>query len=286
MLTPRFSEKKGRNLMKRILCVLSEYGYWGEELVEPLELFDEKGYKTDFITPRGGRPQVISVSMDPEFIDPAQGKRVVSEVVAKKVRAIENSNRLDKVLNLSTLMPERPYFCETNHLRKLEDFYMDLEEAKGRFKDFDALLMVGGSGPIIDMANSGRLHDLILFFINQNKPVAAECYATTALAFARDPRLKHCILRGKRVTGHPIEFDYKDNYGFVGLPAIHEVPYPLEYILRDAVGPEGEFIGNVGSEASVVVDFPIITSRSTASSRLCGEKLIECLEKGLKRFGW
>ena len=62
--------------------------------------------------------------------------------------------------------------------------------------------------------------------------------------------------------------------------------YPLEFILRDAVGSGGNYIGRVGHETSVVVDYPFITSRSTASSVECGEKLIEVLEKGLTRHNW
>ena len=41
--------------MKQILIILSEYGYWGEELVGPLETFDEAGYQVDFATPNGKR---------------------------------------------------------------------------------------------------------------------------------------------------------------------------------------------------------------------------------------
>ena len=31
--------------MKRILFVISEWGYWGEELVGPLEACDDAGYE-------------------------------------------------------------------------------------------------------------------------------------------------------------------------------------------------------------------------------------------------
>jgi len=34
---------------KRILVVLSEWGYWGEELVGPIEAFEEAGYEVDFL---------------------------------------------------------------------------------------------------------------------------------------------------------------------------------------------------------------------------------------------
>ena len=38
-------------MSKKILVVLSEWGYWGEELVGPLEAFEEAGYSVDFMTP-------------------------------------------------------------------------------------------------------------------------------------------------------------------------------------------------------------------------------------------
>ncbi len=273
--------------MKKILCIVSEYGYWGEELVEPLELFDGAGYTTVFATPRGNKPSAIPASMDPTFKDPALGRSVVSPDVARKVKQIEASDRLTKPLNLNELMPESPYICAEKYLEKLEKYYADLEVAEKELMSYDALLMVGGSGPIIDMVNSQRLHDVVLAFYKQNKLIAAECYGVGVLVFARDPRLKQCIIRGKRVTGHPIEFDYKDNYGFVGLqPTIHEVPYHLEYMLRDAVGSMGEFIGNAGSPTSVVLDYPFLTSRTTNDSHLCGQLMIESLEKSLKRYGW
>ena len=43
----------------RILVLLSEWGFWGEELVGPLEAFDEHGYELDFATPNGRRPVAI-----------------------------------------------------------------------------------------------------------------------------------------------------------------------------------------------------------------------------------
>ena len=63
-------------------------------------------------------------------------------------------------------------------------------------------------------------------------------------------------------------------------------PYPLEYILRDATAPDGRYIGNVGKERSVIVDYPFVTGRSTPDSFLSGEKLVEVLESGLRRYGW
>jgi putative intracellular protease/amidase len=137
------------------------------------------------------------------------------------------------------------------------------------------------------MVNNQRVHDLILTFYKQDKLIAAECYAVTCLAFARDFREKKCIILGRHVTGHPLEYNYKEGTGFLGTDFnMGPPPYPLEYILRDAVGPKGAYHSRVGNITSVIVDYPFLTSRSTASSYECGEKMVEVIEKGLKRYGW
>lgn len=273
--------------MTKILTVLSEFGYWGEELIGPLEMLDNAGFETVFVTPKGKRAHALPPSMDPTFIDPAQGRPVTSEVMAQKTKDLEASTRLDNPLNLSELLPERPYLCDPAYLRKLEDYCHNLEQAEKNLQQYDALLLIGGSGPVVDMVNNQRVHDLILAFHKQNKPIAAECYGVTCLAFARDFRDKNCIIKGKNVTGHPLEFDYKDGTGFLGVDFnMGPPPYPLEFILRDAVGPDGQFHSNIGASSSVIVDYPFITGRSTESSYMTGVKLVECLNNGLKRYGW
>lgn len=273
--------------MKKVLVLLSEYGYWGEELIGPLEKIEEAGYDLFFATPKGKRAHALPPSMDSDYIDPPLGRPVTSEEISEKVKKIEDSTKLDNPYNLSTWIPERPYLSTENYLRKLEAYYQGLEKVEKDINQYAALLIVGGSGPIVDMVNNQRVHDLVLAFYKQNKPIAAECYGVTCLAFARDFRTRKSIIWGKRVTGHPLEYDYKDGTGFLGVDFnMGPPPYPLEYILRDATGPNGQYISNVGNKTSVIVDYPFITSRSTASSYLCGEKIIECLEQGLKRFGW
>jgi putative intracellular protease/amidase len=267
--------------------MLSEWGYWGEELVGPLYHLDKAGYETIFCTPSGRRPVPIPVSLDPSYIDPPLGRPVTTEENARRARELDQVNRLDNPKNLSTWFPERPYWSAPNLLRELERYYAMREEAWRSLEEFDALLMVGGSGPIVDMVNNQRVHDVILGFYRADKPIAAECYAVTCLVMARELEDRRSIIWGKHVTGHPIEYDYHDGTGFVGTDFnMGPPPYTLEYMLRDAVGPQGQFIGNVGKRTSAIVDYPFITSRSTASSYLCGELLVHVLEKGLKRYGW
>jgi putative intracellular protease/amidase len=275
-------------MTKRILVVLSEYGYWGEELVGPLETFDEAGYEVGFATPTGKRPVALPPSMDAEYVDPPLGRSVTSPEMAAKVRAIDSSVRLDAPLDLSSWLPDRPYRSRDGFLRAWERYNSRRERVQDQIADrYDALLIVGGSGPIVDLANNWRVHDLILAFHHLDLPIAAECYGVACLAFAREQEERTSIIRGKHVTGHCIEYDYKDGTGFMGTDfVIGPPPYPLEYILRDATAPGGAYHGNFGKETSVIVDYPFVTGRSTPDSFLSGEKLVDVLESGLRRYGW
>ncbi|WP_375760573.1 DJ-1/PfpI family protein [Corallococcus exercitus] len=285
----------GTGRQRSILVVLSNHGYWGEELVGPLEVFERQGYRVEFATPNGQRPVALPPSMDSGYIDPPLGRSVTSPQMALKVGLLdstgpgrsERSRMLDAPMNLSAMLPERPYFSHPMMVRALEAYYRERDEALRAFERFDALLLVGGSGPIVDLANNQRVHDLILGFLKQGKPIAAECYAVTCLAFARELEDRRSILRNKHVTGHCLEYDYKDGTGFVGTDFnMGPPPYPLEYILRDATAPEGQYHGNFGQERSVIVDYPFVTGRSTPDSTLTGEKLVEVLEQGLRRWGF
>ena len=173
-----------------------------------MESIDKAGYEAVFATPKGQRPQALPPSMDSKFIDPPLGRSVVTEEMAKKVKALDQSSRLDNILNITMIMPERPYLSENNYLAKLEAYYHNLESVEKNLSEYVALLLVGGSGPIIDMVNNQRIHDIILSFLRRNKPIAAECYGITCLAFARDIRQRKSIIWGKHVTGHPLEYDY------------------------------------------------------------------------------
>lgn len=275
-------------MKKKVLIILSEYGFWGEELIGPLETFDAAGYEVDFATPKGKRPVALPPSMDPEYVDPPLGKSVTSKEVADKVKAIDKSPRLDNPINISAKMPERPYFSSHNLIRELEEYHKGVEKAaKEWLLQYDAMLLVGGSGPIVDMVNNQRVHDIIMTFREAGKPIGAECYGVACLAFAREWEDRKSIIWGKHVTGHCKEYDYKDGTGFMNADInMGPPPYPLEYILRDATGPDGAYIGNFGKETSCIVDFPFITGRSTPDSYLTGQKMVEVLEQGLKRWGW
>lgn len=275
---------------KKILCCISEWGFWGEELVGPLDVLDAKGYQTDIMTPKGNRPSALPPSMDPTYMDPPLGKLVTDEHFAKRTREINESKRLDKPINLEAWFPAMPYFNSPNFGHELEKYHNKRAECWKELEKYDALLLPGGSGPMVDMVNNERLHAVILGFCAQNKLIAAECYCVTCLAFSREWTDRKSIIWGKHVTGHAREYDYKDGTGFYGFfkPEFNFGPpfYPLEYILRDATGPDGQYHGGVGHTLSTILDYPFLTGRSTQDSKLVGELMVKVLEEGLRRYGW
>ena len=153
--------------------------------------------------------------MDPDFIDPPLGRSVTTREVAELTRKVDESDRLANPRSLADWLPERPYTSDDDYLRKLEKYNNDLDKIQADIAGYDTMLIVGGSGPIVDMANNARVHDLILAFLKSGKPVAAECYGVACLAFARNWEDRKSIIWGKHVTGHCKEYDYKDGTGFL-----------------------------------------------------------------------
>lgn len=273
---------------KKVLAVLSEYGYWGIELVGPLAKLEKAGYEVEFITPKGKKAEALPPSYDPTYFDPPLGVNVTTESDAKMVKEFEATNRLDKCQDLSSFIPERPYYCKEGFLRELEGYYNQVKKAQKELTEkYAALLLVGGSGPIVDMVNNQAVHELTLGFYKKNMPVAAICYGVAVLAFARDFNERKSIIRGKHVTGHCIEYDYHDGTGFLHTDFnMGPPPYVLEYVLSDAVGPEGQYHGNFGKETSVYVDYPFITARSLQCAHEFGDQFVNVLDNGMKKYGW
>jgi len=267
---------------------MSEWGYWGIELVGPLLKLEAQGYTVEFITPKGKRSPVLPPSTDTTYVDPPLGICVTTAEDADLVNTFEKTDRLECTQNLSTWFPERPFFHQEPFLRNFEAYFEGVKQAQEEATTkYDALLLVGGSGPIVDMVNNQRVHDLILGFYNKKMPIGAICYGVAPLVFARDFNERKSIILGKNVTGHCIEYDYHDGTGFMGTDFnMGPPPYTLEYILSDSVGPEGAYHGNFGKRTSVIVDYPFITARSLQCAHEFGDRFVDVLTKGLTRSGW
>jgi putative intracellular protease/amidase len=274
-------------MSKKILTVVSNFGYWGIELAGPRSKLIEAGYSLTYTTPRGSRPEALPPSYDTSYMDPPLGCHVTTEADAKMVMEIKDSSELNDPIDLSGWFPQRPYFSQDQFLRAWEHYYQTLLQRYQELEEYAGLMLVGGSGPLIDMVNNQRVHDVILGFLKLDKPIAAICYGVACLPMARDFNDRRSIIHGKHVTGHCIEYDYHDGTGFVGTDLnIGPPPYCLEYLLRDAVGTEGQYHGNFGKPTSVIVDYPFITARSLQCSHEFGEQFVNVLDRGISRYGW
>jgi putative intracellular protease/amidase len=278
-------------MAKKVMVAVSENGFWTEELLKPLDRLKAAGIDYDIIVGTGTPlPFPDPASLDATYVDPPLGRPVTSPEMAKRAAEADWKKVFDKRIALTSWMPVRPYLSgEHNYLQSLEQYYVARKKAWERLNDYDGLLMVGGGGAVADLVNNNRLHDVILGFYYQDKPIAAECYTVTCLAFARELDTRKSIIEGKHVTGHTIEYDYTANWAIVangGFFNFGSPPFPLEYILRDAVGPDGQFHGNVGRITSVIVDYPFVTSRSVQCSDEIGQTFVRVLNEGLRRYGW
>jgi putative intracellular protease/amidase len=278
-------------MAKKILIGLSEKGFWIEELLKPLDRLNQAGIEYDFVVATGKTvPFPDGASLEATYVDPPLGRPVTTREMAERGNSTDWNALFADRIALTDWMPLRPYLSSKGgYLEALEGYYVARKKAWKRLDEYDGLLLVGGGGACVDMANNNRLHDVILGFYYEDKPIAAECYTVTCLAFARELDTRKSLIKGRHVTGHTMEYDYTAGWAIWangGYFSFEAPPYPLEYILRDAVGPDGEFHGNVGRGTSVIVDYPFITSRSVESSDECGEMLVNVLDKGLRRHGW
>jgi putative intracellular protease/amidase len=173
-------------MSKKILAILSNHGYWGVELTGPMLKLEAAGYELEFCTPKGERPIALPPSYDTTYIDPPLGYNVTTPEDAAEVISVKDCEKLDNPINLSEWFPERPYYCAPDFLRRLEEYYKTIKQRQNELAKYDGLLLVGGSGPIVDMVNNQRVHEVILGFYKLNKPIAAICYGVACLAFARD----------------------------------------------------------------------------------------------------
>jgi putative intracellular protease/amidase len=145
--------------VKKVLAILSEYGYWGIELVGPLSKLEQAGYTVEFMTQYGKKAEALPPSYDSTYVDPPLGVCVTTPLAEKMVKEFESTNVLEKCLSMTDYIPERPYYSHPNFLRELEKYYNTVRDnVKKLTEEYDSLFLVGGSGPIVDMVNNQKLH--------------------------------------------------------------------------------------------------------------------------------
>lgn len=163
---------------KRVLIVLSNpavseqtgwaIGFWWAELSHPYWELTEHGYQVDVGSPDGGR-----LEADP-WSDPRDESRYSA----------------DDLLSLG-------FINSPEHLKLVEQSKPLTDVAAN---DYDAILFVGGQGPMYTFIDDERVHRLLASFYEAGKVTAVICHATCVLLKARlsDGNL---LVAGKTWTG-------------------------------------------------------------------------------------
>jgi putative intracellular protease/amidase len=157
-------------------------GFWWAELTHPYWEFVEHGYEIDVASPAGGELRGDSWS------DPRD----------------ESKYSADDLISLG--------FINSPEHMKLVKASKPLAEV--RVDDYDALLVIGGQGPMYTFFENDTVHGVIRDSFEAGKPTAVICHGTCALLKTRlsDGSL---LVEGKTWTGFAnSEEDYAD--AFVG----------------------------------------------------------------------
>lgn len=255
-------------MAKKVLMIATNYGTWGEELQAPWDACKKAGFEITLATPKGLKPLPLTISVDPDFFDPIIKAHTNPKPVCDRIKELVDSD-------------------EWAHPVKFEDATME---------GYDAIVLTGGLGAMIDMCNCWELHRLIMEAYKGGKIVAALCYAVSTLVFLRDPENDYkSIIYGKRITAHPRAWDFYGpgmdaSYELYGATPVNKgtdvhTPgflWPVEDLVRDAVGPDGACIARINAnrdDPQVYYDHPFITGTSVESSIAYGDKVVEVLNK-------
>jgi putative intracellular protease/amidase len=143
-------------------------GFWAAELTHAYKLFLEKGYDVTIASPKGGKVEVDSLS------DP---------------RDSSGYSRED-LISLQFLQ-DKEFNALLENTKKISDLAED---------DFDAIVVVGGQGPMFTFKTETGLQDTFLEFYNKGKISAALCHGTSLLLYLKNNDNKP-IIQGRKMTG-------------------------------------------------------------------------------------
>jgi putative intracellular protease/amidase len=163
---------------RRILMVVSNpavsnttgwpVGFWAAELIHAYKLFTENGYNVTIASPKGGRVEIDALS-DPR--DPSGYSK-------------------DDTISLGYLN-DRKFTSLLDNTARVNDLSSN---------GFDAIVVVGGQGPMFTFKEETGLQNTFLEFYNKGKVSAALCHGTSLLLYLKDKDGKP-LIKGKKITG-------------------------------------------------------------------------------------
>jgi putative intracellular protease/amidase len=155
-------------------------GFWWAELVHPYWEFVKNGYHIEIFSPEGGKLEGDSWS------DPRD----------------QNQYSAEDILSLG-FINSPAHFGLVENSKAIADLALE---------NFDAILFVGGQGPMYTFADNERVHKLAAQFYEAGKVTAVVCHATCLLLKAKLDNGK-LLVEDKTWTGFANSEElYADNY--------------------------------------------------------------------------
>src|SRR6266567_3799083 len=210
-------------------------GFWSEELVTPYQKFTAAGFEVYIATPGGVRPTVDPLSLALPFNNNDQGF-----LDAQKAYLEELEGFLSKPINLADADPA----------------------------SYDVVFVVGGHGPMQDLAVDPNIGDLLAAMLdNPSKIVVAICHGLAAFlsAYRADGTW---LFRGRELTGFSNEEETQAS--FAG-----NAPWLLEDRLRLA---GANYIAKPAWTPHAVVDGNLITGQQSSSAGVTADAVLRKLE--------
>src|SRR5574343_1313961 len=213
-------------------------GFWAAELTHPLRVFQEPGYKVELMSTNGGKLVMDSYSNP---TDPS-------------------GYSANDVITLG-YMQQKAFNDMLANTKKITE--VDA-------KNYDAIFLVGGQGPMYTYKGNKDLEKLFVRFYESGKPSTAVCHSTTLLLEAKKSN-GELLLKGKTWTGFAdAEEEYADKA--VGIKI---QPYRIETEARKITGTTFKVAPPFSSYA--IADGNLITGQQQNSGAAAAELLIEML---------
>jgi putative intracellular protease/amidase len=240
---------------KRVAIVLSNpavssttgwpVGFWWAELTHPYFRFTEVGYDVELFSPLGGRCEPDAMS-DPEDASEWQAEDVISRGYKHDpqfLKLVETTSPVDQVA------PDR----------------------------FDAIVVVGGQGPMFTFEAAVGLHAKFTEFYEAGRVCAALCHGVALLRYT-GLSTGEPLVAGKTVTGFAnVEEDFADRsvWDMGALPSDrHVMPWRIEDELK-ALG--ANFIQAGMWKGFAVRDGNLITGQQNFSGGETADLIVETL---------
>lgn len=215
-------------------------GFWAAELTHPLRVFQEAGYEVELVSTEGGKLEMDGYS------NPLD----------------ESGYSAHDVISLG--------YMQQSDFKAMLDNTKKLTEVDA--KNYDAVFLVGGQGPMYTFRGNKDLEQLFVSFYESGKPSAAVCHSTTLLLEAKKSN-GELLVKGKTWTGFAdAEEEFADQA--VGMKI---QPYRIEEEAKKL--QETTFKVAAPFSSYAIQDGNLITGQQQNSGAAVAELVVELLNR-------